>query len=275
MYCDKLLYCVYPYLKLLFICSLFYTVFFLPAEALAISPLMEDTAAPPAISAPPDVLWDQTANISSADISSQDFTDGGGLDQFDTRAADDFLVPEGLFWIIDNVRVFGAFDDTTPDLVDSLSVFFFTDGGGLPGSLVPGCTYLNILPESVAVPNFVIDLPKPCVLGSGTYWISVQADIKFITNGQWFWHENSVQTLNPFAWENPGNGFSTGCIVFTPAQANCGADQPDLSFQLAGREREIVTPIPALNEWGMIAAAALLGIAGIGVFYMRRKGIQA
>lgn len=373
---------VYPYLNLLFICLLFNAVFFLLSGKLAQSQLMENINTPPVVSVPPDTLWDQTANISSANISSQDFTDGAGFDQFDSRAADDFLVPGGLFWIIDKVRVFGAFDDATPDLVDSLSVFFFTDGGGLPGSLVPGCTYLNILPENVTVPNFVIDLPNPCVLGSGTYWISVQANIKFITNGQWFWHENSVQTLDPFVWENPGNGFSTGCIAFTPAQANCDADQPDLSFQLTGRETdarcginicksapEILvppnggeelfftfevsqdgesdsfdvvangpcfgdafdgsnfeitedvpggwtlesvecsdsdfvdvtpienglsldclglteitctfsnvrgpSPIPALSEWGMAAAAVILGFAGLGAFYLRRKCSQA
>ncbi len=373
---------VLPYIRLIVMCSLIGASFFLSSSEKAAGQLMESIDTPPVVSVPPDILWDQTANISSSNISSQDFTDGGGLDQFDTRAADDFLVPADLFWIIDNVRVFGAFDDTTPDLIDSLNVFFFTDGGGLPGSPVPGCTYLNILPENVTVPNFVIDLPKPCVLGSGAYWISVQANIKFITNGQWFWHENSVQTLDPFAWENPGDGFSTGCIAFTPAQANCGADQPDLSFQLAGRETdarcginicksapevlvppdgdeeffftfevsqdgesnsfELVAngpclgdafdgsnfeitedvpsawtlesvectdsdfidvtpvenglsldclglteitctftnvrgpnPIPALSGWGMAASAVFLGIAGIGAFMLRRKGVKA
>ncbi len=266
---------VYPYLNLLFICLLFNAVFFLLSSKLAQSQLMEDIDTPPVVSVPPDTLWDQTANISSADISSQDFTDGGGLDQFDSRAADDFLVPQGFFWVIDTVRVFGAFDDNTPEIIDTVDVDFYVDRDGLPGHMITDCAFDDILPEDITNPNFIIVLPHTCRLQPGIYWVSVRANISFIQNGQWFWHENSVQTLDPFVWENPGNGFSTGCIAFTPAQANCGADQPDLSFQLAGRETAIVRPIPTLSEWGMMAAAVILGFAGLGAFYLRRKCSQA
>ncbi len=250
---------------------------FLPTRSLAVSPLMEDIDTPPAVSVPPDVLWDQTAGISSADISSQDFRDGGGsFDHFDTRAADDFRVPEGFFWVIDNIRAFGAFDDTTPDLIDSLNIYFFADKDGLPGNEIARCVYQDILPEDITVPDFVIDLPFPCKLEPGLYWVSVQANIGFIQNGQWFWHENTVETLNPFVWENPGDGFGTGCVKFSPAQADCGADFPDLAFQLAGREVPVIRPIPTLSEWGMIAVAGALGLLGIGATALtRKKGIKA
>lgn len=264
------------YSPLLLICSLFLSVFFLPYRSHAISPLMEDIDTPPAVSVPPDVLWDQTSGISPADISSQDFTDGGGsLDHFDTRAADDFLVPGGFYWIINTVRAFGAFDDATPDLIDSLNIYFFADRGGLPGAEIARCVYKDILPEDITVPNFVIDLPFPCKLEPGLYWISVQANLGFIQNGQWFWHENSIQRLSPFVWENPGNGFDTGCIQFSPAQADCGADFPDLAFQLAGQEVPLIRPIPTLSEWGMIAAAVTLGFIAIAAFVISKKRAQA
>ncbi len=273
---EKFDYILYPYLKLLFICSLFNAVFFLSSGAFAISPLMEDADTPPAVSVPPDTLWDQSDNISSSDISSQDFTDGGGaFDQYDSRAADDFLVPEGLYWVVNTVRVFGAFDDSTPDLINSVDVVFFADNEGLPGQLVTQCVYDDILPEDITVPIFLINLPHTCLLQPGIYWVSVRANIAFIQNGQWFWYERTVQTLSPFVWENPGDGFSTGCVSFTPAQDDCGADFPDLVFQIIGRELSIVRPIPTLNEWGMMAAAVILGFAGLGAFYARRKGIQA
>lgn len=273
---DKFGYILYPYLKLLFLCLLFNAVFFLSSGAFAISPLMEDTDAPPAVSVPPDTLWDQSDNISSSDISSQDFTDGGGsLNQYDSRAADDFLVPEGFFWVIDTVRAFGAFDETTPDLIDSVDVVFFLDKDGLPGQLVAQCVYDDVSPDDLTNPEFTINLPHTCLLQPGIYWVSVRANIGFIQNGQWFWFERTVQTLSPFVWENPGDGFSSGCVKFTPAQADCGADFPDLVFQIIGQEFSIVRPIPTLNEWGMIAAAVILGFAGLGAFYVRRKGIQA
>ncbi len=273
---DKFGYILYPYLKLLFLCLLFNAVFFLSSGAFAISPLMEDTDAPPAVSVPPDTLWNQSDNIASSDISSQDFTDGGGsLNQYDSRAADDFLVPEGFFWVIDTVRAFGAFDETTPDLIDSVDVVFFVDKDGLPGQLVAQCVYDDVSPDDLTNPEFTINLPHTCLLQPGIYWVSVRANIGFIQNGQWFWFERTVQTLSPFVWENPGDGFSTGCVRFTPAQADCGADFPDLVFQIIGQEFSIVRPIPTLNEWGMIAAAVMLGFAGLGAFYVRRKGIQA
>lgn len=273
---DKFGYILYPYLKLLFLCLLFNAVFFLSSGAFAISPLMEDTDAPPAVSVPPDTLWNQSDNIASSDISSQDFTDGGGsLNQYDSRAADDFLVPEGFFWVIDTVRAFGAFDESTPDLIDSVDVVFFVDKDGLPGQLVAQCVYDDVSPDDLTNPEFTINLPHTCLLQPGIYWVSVRANIGFIQNGQWFWFERTVQTLSPFVWENPGDGFSTGCVKFTPAQADCGADFPDLVFQIIGQEFSIVRPIPTLNEWGMIAAAVILGFAGLGAFYVRRKGIQA
>lgn len=265
---------VYPYLNLLFICLLFNAVFFLLSSKPAQSQLMQDTDTPPAVSVPPDALWDQSDNISSSDISSQDFTDGGGLDQFDSRAADDFLVPEGFFWVIDTVRVFGAFDDNTPEIIDTVDVDFYVDRDGLPGHLVTECVYDDILPEVITNPNFIIVLPHTCRLQPGIYWVSVRANISFIQNGQWFWFERTVQTLSPFVWQNPGDGFSTGCIQFTPAQADCGADFPDLVFQIIGRESAIVRPIPTLSEWGMTAAAVILGFAGLGAFLVRRKGIR-
>ncbi|OGE21072.1 MAG: hypothetical protein A3J42_08425 [Candidatus Dadabacteria bacterium RIFCSPHIGHO2_12_FULL_53_21] len=269
---DKFSYRIYPYLKLLFICSLFNAVFFLSSGAFAVSPLMEDTDTPPAVSVPPDTLWDQADNVSSSDISSQDFTDGGGsLNQYDSRAADDFLVPEGFFWVIDTVRVFGAFDETTPDLIDSVDVDFYVDRDGLPGHLVDKCVYDDILPDDLTNPEFNIILPHTCPLQPGTYWVSVRANIAFIQNGQWFWFERTVQTLSPFVWENPGDGFSTGCVKFTPAQADCDADFPDLVFQIIGQEFAISRPIPTLNEWGMMAAAVILGLLGILTLSLRRK----
>ena len=47
---------VHLYLPLFFICSFFLSVFFSPYRSFAISPILEDTDAPSAVSVPPDVL---------------------------------------------------------------------------------------------------------------------------------------------------------------------------------------------------------------------------
>jgi hypothetical protein len=76
---------------------------------------------------------------------------------------------------------------------------------------------------------------SPFSLPSGTYWVSVQARQDFNTNGQWFWHNRTVQTNAGAAWQNPGDGYATGCITWNRKNA-CMADQvwPDQVFQILG-----------------------------------------
>ena len=112
---------------------------------------------------------------------------------------------------------------------------FFADAGGLPGAT--SCSY----PGLVAGVDFVDDgagnldvsLPAPCILPAGDYWLSVQAAMDSTVGGQWLWGERSVQTGAAFAWENPLDGFTTGCTSWTSGGA-CGAAAPDLLFALIG-----------------------------------------
>ena len=257
----------------LIVCTVFIAVLCISPLAFAISPDMERSGAPP-IFAPMEgsILWDQSDNSSDTDIVSQDFIDGGGIfDQFDARAADDFLIPDGFLWSVETVKVFGTFDNALPDVVQSLDVVFFADEGGLPGEVVIKCDYKNVLPEDINDPSFIINLPKPCILIPGTYWMSVRANMLFLLDGQWFWNERTTQTLSPFVWENPGNGFGTGCINFSPAQADCDADFPDLTFQVIGVERPFPA-VPTLGTLGLAVLSVALGLAGI--IYCRKTRKQ-
>ncbi len=215
-----------------------------------------------------NILWEQTDNASDTDIVSQDFIDVI-FDTFDSRAADDFLIPDGFLWKIETVKVFGTFDGAAPDSLQSLDVVFFTDEGGFPGELIDRCNYINILPVDINDPSFLINLTKPCILTPGTYWMSVRANMLFLPNGQWFWNENTVQTLNPFVWENPGDGFGTGCLNFSYAQAECDADFPDLTFQLMGEEQPYPV-VPALGTLGLAILSIALGLLCI-IYYRKTK----
>ncbi len=266
--------------KLLSGFSVFFSVLFVSSLSFAVTPDFETSVTPPVIVPElENVLWDQSDNPSDKHIVSQAFIDGGGVfDIYDARAADDFLVPDELYWSIQTVKVFGTYD-ITPDPVQSIDIVFFTnkkdtsdDNMALPGDPVHMCVYKDVLPEDANDPNFVINLPHPCVLMPGRYWVSVQANMLFVPHGQWFWNERTVQTLSPFAWENPGNGFGTGCIVFSHADSDCGANFPDLNFQLIGEE--LPPPVvPTLSEWGMAAMAGVLGI--IGFLAVRRREVKS
>ena len=210
------------------------------------------------------VLWDQTANMTTFGSASQNFTDTGGVnDSFDNRSADDFNIPGPNGWNIETVRAIGFYQLGTSGPAQSLNVVFFADDGGLPGNVVPGCQYNNIQPTNISDPDFFINLPALCALLPGTYWLSVQANMPFNPNGQWFWFTESVQTLNLFTWENPLNGFGSGCTTWKPG-INCISDTgPDLTFQFIGEQFVVPRPIPTLSRWGLIAAAGALGLVSL------------
>jgi len=115
----------------------------------------------------------------------------------------------------------------------SFNVYFYTNGAGnLPGTQI--AAFLN-QPYTGTPPDFVIPL-SPFSLPSGTYWVSVQARQDFNPSGQWFWHNRTVQSGNASAaWQNPGNGYATGCVTWNRKNA-CLPDQvwPDQVFQILG-----------------------------------------
>ena len=118
----------------------------------------------------------------------------------------------------------------------SFNVYFYSNGAdNLPGMLV--ATFLN-LAYTGTPPDFTITLPYPLVLINGeTYWVSVQARQDFNPNGQWFWHNRTVQSNAGAAWENPGDGYGTGCVTWNRKKV-CMLDQvsPDQVFQILGFE---------------------------------------
>ena len=52
-----------------------------------------------------------------------------------------------------------------------------------------------------------MNLAPAAVLTAGTYWIEIQANMDFATQGEWGWTDRTVQANSPAAWQNPGGGF--------------------------------------------------------------------
>jgi hypothetical protein len=176
------------------------------------------------------VLYDQYDNATvtpPVDITSQDFEPD--FDAFDTQAADDFVVPAGETWNIEEVDVLGEYNGGP---AESFHVFFYQDAGGLPGTLVD----TRLANPFTGDPDFVITLTSPVILTAGTYWVSVQSRQDFGTAGQWFWHNRDVQSGSGAAWQNPGDGFATGCTTWVTktACALLGQTAPDQVFRLNG-----------------------------------------
>jgi hypothetical protein len=187
----------------------------------------------PAPTTPNIVLYDQYDNATGAAYTSQDFETA--FDAYDNQAADDFVVPTGETWNIDQVDVQGQYSTGGP--AAAFHVFIYSDAGGLPGTNV--YTALDqAYSDGGTGTDFVITLSSPATLTEGTYWVSVQSRQDFGTAGQWFWNDRSVQSGNPAAWQNPGGGFGTPCTTWG-VRGTCIGGAPDHVYRLSG------TPGPA------------------------------
>lgn len=183
--------------------------------------------------APQVVLYDQTDNPANNGFPDQDFE--AAYDAYDSEGADDFVIPAGdLGWQIESIDTIGTTGTAGTATVD---VTFYTNaaGGGdpdLPGTAV--CTYTGLTPTD-SNGSFTIDLPTSCTLPSGTYWVAIQTNQDFGASGQHFWSNRSVQSGSEGVWRNPGDGFASGCITWTPLGiCGVGGSFPDALFRLNG-----------------------------------------
>ena len=175
-------------------------------------------------------LWEQLANVSAeGGISSQDFE--ASFDAYDAEGADEFIVPTGETWTINEVVILGTYSVAGP--CDLGNVRFYEDAAGMPGTLL--YEYLDV----PASPNAIGDLDcliPDTVLPEGTYWLGFQGRLDFGTFGQWFWTKQAAPTIGyEFYWRNPLDGFGTGCTTWTTGSiAYAGYTDYNLSFALYG-----------------------------------------
>ncbi|MEI9932719.1 MAG: hypothetical protein WDM89_19845 [Rhizomicrobium sp.] len=171
-------------------------------------------------------LYDQNGNPSGVAVVSDNFE--SDFDSYDDEGADDFVVPDGVTWTINQIDVTGVYFDGQ-GAADSENVFFYKNKKNKPGKLVAEID--NVVGRD-RNGSFAIKFPKSVSLKSGTYWVSVQANMDFEITGEWAWAINSAQSGQPAMWQNPGGGFGF-CPTWTPIQS-CFSNGPDFMFALKG-----------------------------------------
>ena len=208
-------------------------------------------SAPPAPNAGAAILYDQTNNASGDGAPDQNFEPA--FDAYDSEGADDFVVPAGRIWTVESLV-----QTSTTGLPATLTstVTFYADNAGFPGAAV--CTRTGQTAAITAGSTTTTLSGGGCVLTAGTYWVGVQVNQNFGTNGQHFWSNRTTQTGNGGVWRNPGDGFATGCTNFN-RQTICGVgggQAPDYLFRLDGQDNPAITdspvgpgtPFPATSE---------------------------
>jgi hypothetical protein len=177
------------------------------------------------------ILYSLNTNDSGVGIISQNFTDSG-FDIYDSQGADDFIVPTGTKWLVKAVIATGIyFNGSGP--ADSETVTFYKDAGGTPGAVVSSQTTTGTDMGG----TFKIILPTPVkLLTSGKYWMSVQATMLFAAGGEWGWESTNTLSNTASKWQNPGDGFVTGCTSYADMQTCIGpaGEGPDFMFVIAG-----------------------------------------
>ena len=192
---------------------------------------------------PATVLYDQYDNPSVSAVTSQDFE--AAYDQYDSQGADDFVVPAGQTWLVDEVDVDGVY--LGGGFADSANIIFYDTAGLVPGA--PVYTATNVVPVSgLSTGRFVISLDQPATLTAGAYWVSVQANERFNPNGQWFWRNRLELSNDMAAWHNPGGGFGnfacTGAWGRRSFECDISAEAPDQVFRLVGSVPTTPTETP-------------------------------
>jgi len=178
------------------------------------------------------MLHDQNDNDSGNGYSSQNFE--ASRDNLDTQGADDFRVPAGVVWKVREVDVTGVYYNG-PGPTESVRVTFYKNLGGLPDPARVVKDYPAIVPTDNGLGSFVIVLPTATQLKPGKYWVSVQANMNFALAGQWGWMARTVEKGSPAAWQNPNDGFGTGCTSWAPEKVCIPEGQGDKMFTLKGK----------------------------------------
>jgi hypothetical protein len=185
-----------------------------------------------------------------------------GYDNLDSECADDFTVPSGKVWNIDEIAIsFFYFFIPSPDV--SLTIRFYNDNAGTPGTI--HTEFANVSLNSTNFINTgVIPLPSIVNLDGGTYWISVVAN--YGTSNGFYWDMDTDIYGNTAHFRNPSGffGFGTGWTSLETIYPTTG-DHRSLSFALYGVESKAV-PFPIIGS-----ILAFLGIGAASFFGLRKR----
>lgn len=175
------------------------------------------------------MLYNQNSSPTGFAIVSQNFSKTDS--QYECAAADDFVVPSGYIWKIDEVDVTGIYYQASIAATNA-DVIFYKDKNGKPGKIIKARLdqKINNLGQWG---SFSVKFDSTVKLKPGTFWLSFAPNSSFANSFDWGWEINSTIHGNQAMWENPGGGFGVcptwgtigGCLGYTG----------DLMFDLMGR----------------------------------------
>jgi hypothetical protein len=163
---------------------------------------------------------------SGVGIVSQNFE--ATFDAYDNQGADNFVLRR--YCAAREIDAPGVYFNGIGPANSETVTFYAADPDGVgPGDVIDTQTVTG----EDTFGTFAIPL-KAVKLQPGRYWVSVQANLDFSSGGEWGWETTNTLRGKPAMWQNPGNGFGTGCTTYAVMQTCLGAqgEGPDFMFQI-------------------------------------------
>jgi hypothetical protein len=157
-----------------------------------------------------------------------------------TAAADDFSVSDVSGWTISAFNFAVIFPNYSAAAGITYNVTVYADNAGVPNTSTAPCSasgVAGILDNDNTM--LTIPLPQACQLPQGTYWVALQANINqdssqpFTPTLDWNGFASQTPLGGVAVWENPNNGYGTGCTTWSPA-TGCSFGVNALGFDVIG-----------------------------------------
>lgn len=164
---------------------------------------------------------------SGVGIVSQNFE--AAFDIYDNSGAADFTLDTKCK--LKQVTAYGVyFNGFGPATSETVTIY--KNKKGKPGKVKTSQTVTG----SDAAGTFTIKLKKK-KLKPGKYFVGVVANLDFSVGGEWGWETTINKSGNGDMWQNPGDGFATGCTSWGDMVSCLGAQGqgPDFMVQLDGK----------------------------------------
>ena len=156
-------------------------------------------------------------------ITSQNFE--AANDAYDSYGADDVKLKKTCK--AKKIQAAGQYYNGTGPAV-SETVTVYKNSGGAPGAVLKTSTV------SGADSGGSFDMPFKYKFVKGkTYWVGVQINMDFPVGGQWGWENTTTAKKAPAQWQNPGDGFATGCTSWGNMQTCLAGTAPGPDFMFS------------------------------------------
>ncbi len=166
---------------------------------------------------------------------------------------------------IAQIKIWGIYFRTNTPGTDNFTVIFHADSPGhMPGDVistqhnVPAARRMTGGPDVIGryrEYQYTLNLTTPVTLAPGTYWVEIFNDVTG-TGDLFYWEFGTLDAARGI----PGIAF----FVTVPGSSFWMSENAyDLAIEMIE-----VSPVPAMNEWGMVIFVFL---AGAGSIYLLRR----